>query len=73
MTDPYVDAAARLKRSKAEAEENIREREQKPKPLKPARSKAELTRVRQGWVLICLNSINVTLGILTVLKVFGVI
>lgn len=33
------------------------------KPLKPARSKAELTRVRQGWLQIGLTCVNIGLVI----------
>jgi hypothetical protein len=46
---------------------------QHPPDLKPARSRAELVRVRQGWVLIFLAATNVSVGALTLLKVFGVI
>jgi hypothetical protein len=33
--------------------------------LKPARSKAEITRVRQGYALIALNLLSIVLIILT--------
>jgi hypothetical protein len=44
-----------------------------PKPLKPARSEAELTRVKQGKALIFLNCLNVVIGCLIALKTFGLI
>jgi hypothetical protein len=43
------------------------------KPLKPARSEAELTRVKQGKALIFLNCLNVVIGCLIALKTFGLI
>jgi hypothetical protein len=43
------------------------------KPLKPYRSEAEKIRVRQGYVLICLNLTNVTIAGLVLLKTFHVI
>lgn len=43
------------------------------KPLKKARSKAELTRVRQGYVLIVLTSINVTIGLLLLAYQVGIL
>jgi hypothetical protein len=45
----------------------------KVKPLKPARSQAELTRVRQGYLLITLNCLNVCIGGLIALRAFGII
>jgi hypothetical protein len=49
-------------------------KEEKPqKPLKPARSQAELTRVKQGHALIWLNCLNVGIGCLIALKTFGII
>jgi hypothetical protein len=57
--DPYVDAEAKLKT--------------KDKPLKPARSKAELTRVKQGWALIMLSSFNVTLSLLILAHQLGIL
>lgn len=45
----------------------------KSKPLKPARSQAELTRVRQGYLLISLNCLNVCIGALIALRAFGLI
>ena len=41
--------------------------------LKPARSHAELTRVRQGWALIVLSLTNVAVAALIALKTFGLI
>lgn len=43
------------------------------KPLKHARSQAELTRVKQGKTLIFLNCLNVCIGCLIALKTFGLI
>jgi hypothetical protein len=43
------------------------------KPLKKARSKAEVTRVRQGYLLIFLNTTNVVIAGLIALKTFGLI
>lgn len=45
----------------------------KIKPLKPARSKAELTRVRQGWILISIGCLNVCLSALIAFRAFGLI
>jgi hypothetical protein len=53
--------------------EALTEKPKKPKPLKPARSQAELTRVRQGYFLISLNCLNVCIGALIALKTFGII
>lgn len=47
--------------------------EEKVKPLKHARSQAELIRVRQGWMLISLNCLNASMTILILLKTFGII
>lgn len=47
--------------------------EKPKKPLKPARSQAELTRVRQGYLLISLNCLNVCIAALIALKTFGII
>jgi hypothetical protein len=55
--DPYVDAEAKLK----------------SKPLKPARSKAELTRVKQGWALIVLSSFNITISLLILAHQLGIL
>lgn len=43
------------------------------KPLKKARSRAELTRVKQGHLLIMLNCLNVIIAGLIALKTFGFI
>jgi hypothetical protein len=48
-------------------------KEKPQKPLKPARSEAELTRVKQGKALIFLNCLNVCIGCLIALKAFGLI
>lgn len=45
----------------------------KHKPLKAARSEAELTRVRQGWMLVSLNCLNASMTVLILLKTFGII
>lgn len=66
----------RREREFAEAEIDLIQTEIKAKnhkPLKPARSEAELTRVRQGWMLISLNCLNVTMTVLILLKTFGII
>lgn len=44
-----------------------------PAPLKHARSQAELTRVRQGWVLIALAATNVVITSVVLLHSFGII
>lgn len=59
MSDPLVEQRARIVET--------------TKPLKHARSQAELTRVKQGKALIYLNSLNVCIGILIALKTFGII
>jgi hypothetical protein len=63
-------AEADLKLIKTEVE-SIQHKEQKP--LKKARSQAELTRVRQGYLLITLNLTNVCIAGLIALKTFGII
>lgn len=48
--------------------------EQKPKkPLKPARSQAELVALRQRWIQIALTGTNCLVACLTCLKVFGIL
>jgi hypothetical protein len=42
------------------------------KELKPARSQAELTRVKQGWALIVLSSVSAFGAIVLVGRSFGV-
>lgn len=49
------------------------EANQVKKKLKRARSQAELTRVRQGYLLITLNCLNVCITGLIALKTFGII
>lgn len=72
---PDLDKTTEFKRRTAELREASRvsheevqrrveaavEMEKQDKPLKPARSKAEITRVRQGWTLIGLALIQITL------------
>lgn len=41
--------------------------------LRPARSRAEITRVRQGYVLIFLGLLSSSATVLTLLRVFHVI
>lgn len=41
--------------------------------LRPARSQAELIRVRQGWTLIVLASLNVLIGLALLAAHFGII
>lgn len=43
------------------------------KPLKKARSEAELTRVRQGWTLIVLSSFNVAIALLLLAYQLGIL
>jgi hypothetical protein len=61
-------AALEQARIEVEAEEI-----KKAKPLKKARSQAELTRVRQGYALVLLSFTNVSLTVLIALKTFGII
>jgi hypothetical protein len=46
---------------------------EKEKPLKPARSEAELTAIKQRNLQILLVATNVVIGGLTVLKVYGIL
>lgn len=41
--------------------------------LKPARSHAEITRVRQGWALIYLNLLSITIVAILALREFGIL
>lgn len=41
--------------------------------LKPARSHAEITRVRQGWALIVLNLVSICIVAAVALRTFGLI
>ena len=47
--------------------------EKTPKPLKHARSQAELTALRQRHIQICLVATNVLLSGLIALRTFGII
>lgn len=45
-----------------------------PKPLKAARSKAEITRVRQGYALLCIAALQFTGTVVLILsQVFNVL
>jgi hypothetical protein len=66
-----LEGEAEAIRLAAEAEVEVKKK--KVKPLKPARSQAELTRVRQGYLLISLNCLNVCIGGLIALRAFGII
>lgn len=60
-----------------EALKNAEERHEvykKPKPLKAARSKAEITRVRQGYALLCMAVLQFTGTVVLILsQVFNVL
>lgn len=43
------------------------------KPLRHARSQAELTRVKQGWALITLSSINLMIALLILAHQLGIL
>jgi hypothetical protein len=67
-------AEATAKADVALIEAEVKEtKKQKRKKLKKARSQAELTRVRQGYLLIMLNCLNVCIAGLIALKTFGII
>lgn len=59
--------------SQPHPELEYKKEEKPPKPLKHARSQAEITRVKQGKALIFLNCLNVCIGCLIALKTFGII
>ena len=65
--DPRLDPAVIA--AKAEDEPVVKP----PKPLKPARSQAELTALKQRRVQIFLVSTNVVISALIALKTFGLI
>jgi hypothetical protein len=43
------------------------------KPLKPARSQAELVALRQRWIQIAISSIALVCTVLTMLRVYGIL
>ena len=49
------------------------EHKKKHKDLKPYRSQAERTRVRQGYILIMIGCLNICLTSLIALHAFGII
>lgn len=58
---------------KVEAEASAHEKEKRQKPLKPARSQAELVRTRNSNIMLFFAVTQSTVTILIALKTFGII
>jgi hypothetical protein len=65
---PPADAEKLLIESEA-----MKANDKPSKPLKPARSQAELLAVRQRWITIIIQSIALVIALLTCLRVFGIL
>ena len=69
MLDPEVEKIAVEAATVTDTEKKAGQ----DKPLKPARSEAELTALKQRNLQIALVATNVIIGCLTVLKVYGIL